>query len=192
MPWPRSEQSAYAHISGERLMKGFLIGAACLMASAAPSFAEAPQMAKGDFIDAKGQKVGGASLIQTQGGVLIKLEIAGLPAGEHGFHIHETGKCEPNTKFESAGDHFDSDSHKHGYLTAGGPHIGDMPNQFVGQDGKLHAEVINPNVTLGSGAASLFDQDGSAIVVHAKADDHRSQPSGEAGDRLACAVVQKQ
>jgi Cu-Zn family superoxide dismutase len=76
-------------------------------------------------------------------------------------------------------------------MVEGGPHAGDMPNQTVEQDGKLKTEVFNPNVMFSSGRAPLFDQDGSALVVHAAADDHRSQPSGNAGSRLACAVIQR-
>jgi superoxide dismutase, Cu-Zn family len=172
-------------------MRTPLLGIACFLALTAPGLAQSSQTARATFVDAKGQQVGSATLTQTPNGVLINVDVAGLPAGEHGFHIHETGKCEPNTRFESAGDHYSLQGQKHGHQSEGGPHAGDMPNQFVGQDGKLRAHVINSNVTLGTGEGSLFDQDGSAILIHAKADDYRSQPSGEAGDRLACAVVAK-
>jgi superoxide dismutase, Cu-Zn family len=172
-------------------MKTPLFGIACLLVLTTSSLAQAPQTARATFVDAKGQQVGSATLTQMANGVLVNIEVSGLPAGEHGFHIHETGKCEPTTRFESAGDHLSLSGQKHGHQSESGPHAGDMPNQFVGPDGKLRAHVINPNVTLGSGQGSLFDQDGSAILVHVKADDYRSQPSGEAGDRLACAVVAK-
>jgi Cu-Zn family superoxide dismutase len=112
------------------------------------------------------------------------------PVG-HAFHIHEKGQCDAATSFESAGGHFAPLKHTHGYLSADGPHAGDMPNQFVGSDGALQLQVVNPNVTLGSGEGALFDADGSALVLHAKLDDYRSQPSGDAGDRIACAVIQR-
>jgi Cu-Zn family superoxide dismutase len=162
-----------------------------LLAMTLPGAAQSPEKARATFIDAKGQQIGRATLSETAGGVLIDVEISGLPPGEHGFHIHQTGKCEPNTNFESAGGHFSLTDQTHGYHSDGDPHVGDMPNQFVGQDGKLRVHVINPSVTLDDEGGGLFDQDGSAIVVHANPDDYRSQPSGQAGGRIACAVVEK-
>jgi superoxide dismutase, Cu-Zn family len=151
----------------------------------------AAQEATASFIDQNGQVVGTASLRQAGQGVLITVDLKGLPAGEHAIHVHLTGRCDPASKFESAGGHFAVDDQKHGYLAEGGPHGGDMPNQRVGADGALMAEIYNTGIALGAGSASVFDEDGSAIVVHAKADDYRSQPAGAAGDRLACAVIEK-
>jgi Cu-Zn family superoxide dismutase len=139
----------------------------------------------------KGDAIGTATLNQTPTGVLARAEIANLPPGVHGFHIHETGECDPASNFASAGGHYDPDGKDHGYMVEGGPHAGDMPNQTAGADGKLIAEVLNPRISLGSEPGTLFDQDGSALVIHATADDYRSQPSGAAGDRLACGVIQK-
>ena len=154
--------------------------------------APAPQ-AGGTFINAQGQQIGRATLTQTpSGGVLVQVELRGLPPGEHAFHIHETGRCDPANGFQSAGGHFAPRRHQHGYLVQGGPHAGDMPNQFVGPDGVLRAQVLNPSVTLGEGEGTLFDADGSAIVVHANPDDYRSQPAGDAGGRIACAVIERQ
>jgi Cu-Zn family superoxide dismutase len=173
-------------------MKLQLIGTALAIILAAPASAQnKSETAKASFVNTEGKQIGTATLTQTPSGVLIQTEISGLPPGEHAFHVHASGKCEPANQFKSAGDHFDPRGHKHGYETVGGPHAGDMPNQFVSQDGMLKADVINPNVTLRKGEGSVFDRDGSALVVHAKADDYRSQPSGEAGDRLACAVIEK-
>jgi Cu-Zn family superoxide dismutase len=138
---------------------------------------------------ADGANLGSATLTQTPAGVLISAELTGLPAGVHGFHLHETGKCEP--PFESAGGHFNPTGAEHGYV-AGGPHAGDMPNVHVPDAGSLTLEVLNTEISLEDGAqASLFDADGSALLVHMHGDDYRSQPSGEAGDRIACGVVEK-
>lgn len=147
--------------------------------------------AKATFVDAKGGQIGKATLTQTPNGVLIDVDLSNLPPGEHAFHVHQTGRCHPGDGFKSAGDHYAPREHEHGFKVEGGPHAGDMMNQFVGSDGKLRAHVINMRVTLGEGEGTLFDQDGSALVVHAKGDDYRTQPSGAAGDRIACAVVER-
>jgi superoxide dismutase, Cu-Zn family len=144
-----------------------------------------------EFIDTSGKSVGTARLTQTANGVLAAVDITGLPPGEHGFHLHETGACNPQDGFESAGDHYAPRDHEHGYMAAEGFHAGDLPNQFVGEDGRLRAHAILNDVSLDGGEAPLLDEDGSALVVHTAADDYRSQPSGESGDRLVCAVVKR-
>lgn len=154
------------------------------------SLAQDALTAQAEFINGDGVSIGVAALSQTPAGVLINVEVSGLPAGEHGFHIHQTGSCE-TPDFKSAGGHFAPRGHEHGFLVEGGPHAGDMPNQFVGEDGILRAHLRNDRVTLDEGEGSLFDEDGSAIVIHAGADDYQSQPSGDAGSRLACAVIEK-
>jgi Cu-Zn family superoxide dismutase len=137
--------------------------------------------------DAKGNEVGKAELTTAPSGVLIRLDLTAVPAGEHAFHIHAVGKCEP-PDFKSAGPHFNPDEKKHGLMNAEGPHAGDMPNLHVPGDGTLQVEVLNPMVTLNQKAA-LLDQDGSALVIHAGVDDYVSDPAGNAGDRIACGVV---
>ena len=104
--------------------------------------------------------------------------------GEHAFHIHQTGRCDAKDGFKSAGDHYAGDRQKHGFKVEGGPHAGDMMNKFVGSDGQLRAHVINTRVTLTDGENTVFDSDGSALILHAKGDDYSSQPSGNAGDRI--------
>ena len=143
------------------------------------------------MIDKDGNEVGTATFAMTASGVvLVTAEVSGLEPGEHGFHIHETGECDPATEFESAGGHYAGEGDpKHG-LVEGGPHAGDMPNQTVGEDGMLKAAVFNPNVSLSDGTNPLADDDGSALLVHSGADDYESQPSGEAGGRVACGVIE--
>ena len=165
--------------------------AAAVSAIAMTGSALAADSATATFVDAKGKQIGKATLTQTPNGVLIDVDVSNLPAGEHAFHIHQTGRCDPGEGFKSAGDHYAPRKHEHGFKVEAGPHGGDMMNQFVGGDGKLRAHVINMRVTLGEGEGTLFDQDGSALVVHAKGDDYQTQPSGGAGDRIACAVIER-
>ncbi|MPZ57381.1 MAG: superoxide dismutase family protein [Rhizobiales bacterium] len=167
------------------------VGMMLALGLAAPATAQDGQKATASFIDGQGKTIGSATLIQTPNGVLITLDLKGIPAGEHAFHVHEKGVCNAADKFMSAGGHYNPGRKQHGYLTAGGTHAGDMPNQFVGADGVLKANVLNEQVTLGSGTGTLFGGDGTALVLHAKGDDYKSQPAGDAGGRIACAVVKK-
>lgn len=142
-----------------------------------------------DLIGTDGEVIGTAVFVETPNGLMISVAVEGLPAGEHGFHIHSKGICDPAEGFKTAGGHFAPRGHQHGLKLAEGPHAGDMPNQFVGSDGVLRATVFNDRVTLGEGFNSLTDEDGSALVIHAGPDDYKSQPTGDAGGRLACAVI---
>ena len=164
-----------------------LLLAASLAAIALAAPAAAADKAIAVLKDAQGTEVGRATLTTTPSGVLISLDLTALPPGDHAFHIHAVGKCEP-PKFESAGPHFNPDSTKHGLMNPEGPHAGDMPNLHVPQDGTLKVEVLNPTVTL-SAESALLDDDGSALVIHAGADDYLTDPAGNAGDRIACGVV---
>lgn len=157
-----------------------------------PQVPQGTPQAHGTFINAQGQQVGVAHFAETRSGVLITVELRGLPPGVHGFHIHEAGRCDASGGFQSAGGHYNPRNELHGFMAQGGAHAGDMPNQSVAQDGVLRVQVLNSKVTLGQGEATLFDSDGSALVIHARPDDYRSQPAGDAGDRLACAVIQRQ
>lgn len=136
-----------------------------------------------------GKMLGMVNLQETPAGVLVTTDITGLPQGEHGFHFHEKGICDPAQKFTTSGGHFAAGAHQHGLMVMGGPHGGDMPNQYVAADGVLKAQVLNTGVTLSPGPRSLIDADGSALVIHAGADDYTSQPAGNAGGRIACAVI---
>jgi Cu-Zn family superoxide dismutase len=156
---------------------------------AAPALPAAAQSATAPLKDSGGKEVGSANLTQTPHGVLINLSVKGLPPGEHAFHVHAVGKCEP--PFTSAGGHFNPTNKKHGMLAAEGYHAGDMPNLHVPQSGDLTVEMVNTNITLEKGKPnSVFDADGSAIVVHASSDDYKTDPTGEAGGRIACGVIQ--
>jgi superoxide dismutase, Cu-Zn family len=146
------------------------------------------QTAKAALKDAGGKDVGQVQLLQTPHGVLLKLSVKGIPPGDHAFHIHSVGKCEP--PFTSAGGHFNPASKKHGMEAAEGQHAGDMPNLHVPANGELVVEIANPMITLAKGQPnSVFDADGSAIIIHAGVDDYKTDPTGNAGDRIACGVI---
>ena len=138
----------------------------------------------------EGKTVGRVQLTDTAQGVLLRVNLEGAPAGERAFHIHQVGRCEPPA-FESAGPHLNPTGAQHGYMNPKGAHAGDLPNVHVPQDGRLTTEIIARGVTLQGGANSLLDGDGAAIVMHAKPDDYSTDPSGQAGDRIACGVIQK-
>ncbi len=137
--------------------------------------------------DAHGATVGRVMLTDTPHGLLVRGSLIGVPRGTHAIHFHETGKCEP--PFKTAGGHFNPGQKSHGMLDPAGPHAGDMPNLVVPKDGALEFEFFVQGLTLAPGPTSLFDADGTAIVLHAKADDYRSQPAGDSGDRIACGAV---
>ena len=147
------------------------------------------QTAKASLLGADGKETGMATFTQTPSGVLLKVAVKGLPAGEHALHVHAVGKCEP--PFTSAGGHFNPDNKKHGLMAADGHHAGDMPNLTIPQSGELTAEVLNASITLDKGKPnSVFDADGSALVIHAGKDDYKTDPTGDAGGRIACGVIQ--
>jgi len=163
------------------------VGAAALLTTAV-ALPAAAQSAKAVLHDKSGKEVGTVDLLQTPGGVLLKLAVKGLPAGEHAFHIHAAAKCEPPA-FTSAGPHFNPTNEKHGILSGHG-HAGDMPNLHVPQNGELSVEVLNTPITLETGKPnSLFHPAGTAVVVHEGVDDYKSDPAGNAGPRFACGVI---
>lgn len=145
----------------------------------------------GHFVNAKGKEIGWVTATQTAQGVLLHLEVKGVSKGWHGIHLHAAGKCE-GPDFKSAGGHFNPMGTQHGYEQAQGPHIGDLPNFYVGSNKQAKVEIFAAHTSLTAGAHnSLIDADGTALVIHAKADDYKSQPSGDSGDREACAVLPK-
>jgi Cu-Zn family superoxide dismutase len=145
--------------------------------------------ARANMVGPGGASLGTVTLIQTPQGVLVAADLQSLTPGAHGFHIHETGSCDPD--FKAAGGHFNPHGASHGYGHEGQPHAGDMPNVYAHGDGTARADVLNALVTLEEGAAgSLFDGDGSAVIVHAEGDSYGDKAG--AGDRVACGVIERQ
>ena len=164
-----------------------LVGSASILAFS--TFSAAAQSAKASLKDKDNNDVGSATSTQTPAGVLIALSVKGLPAGEHAFHVHGIGKCEP--PFMSAGGHFNPDKKKHGMMAVDGPHAGDMPNLHIPANGELVVEVLNAAATLEKGKAnSLFGPEGTALIIHAGKDDYKTDPTGDAGGRIACGPVE--
>jgi len=165
------------------------LGAALFLLSYAAGAAEANR-GRADIKNTQGKSIGTASLRETSEGMLIAVNVKGLPEGLHAVHIHSVGKCE-GPAFASAGGHFNPLGKKHGLKNPDGPHAGDLPNLYVNKDGVGRYEALMETMTLGSGETSVFDSDGSAIVIHATADDNVTDPAGNSGGRIACGVITK-
>ena len=144
---------------------------------------------KVELKDAQGKDVGSIIIWDQGPGVALQLDLHDLTPGEHALHFHQVPKCE-GPDFKSAGGHFNPGSKKHGFDNPEGHHAGDMKNFTVGADGKAKAKLENPEVTLKDGPHSLLTN-GAAVVVHAKADDYKTDPAGNSGDRVACGVITK-
>ena len=153
--------------------------------------------ASAELVDTQGNVIGDANFTEStdEGEPFVTIQLglmpeAGLEAGEYAFHIHETGECTPT--FDAAGDHFNPEGAQHGLLDPDGPHAGDLPNVVIAEDGTTTYVVNTRLVTLGEGERSLFDDDGSAVMLHAQPDNYLSDPSGMSGERIACGVMQEE
>lgn len=155
-----------------------------------PVSGKTSDMIKAPLINAEGNEIGEVTLTEGKDGVTIRVVAEGLTPGEHGFHIHEKGECEPPS-FESAGGHFNPTNKEHGFENPKGFHLGDLLNIEVDEDGTVDAIVTTAEVTLQKGQEnSILDKDGSTIMVHEKADDYKTDPAGNSGERIACAVIE--
>jgi len=141
--------------------------------------------------DAQNNVVGQATFQDTRNGVRMDAQVVSLPGGDHGIHVHATGRCDP-PEFMTAGAHFNPDGRKHGLEARDGPHAGDFPNLHVGADGKGSLTAFNEFLVTTPGAPnSLLKDGGTAVVIHVTVDDHKTDPSGNSGARIACGVIQR-
>ena len=167
-----------------------LVVVALLLAGCSSMMSGGDNAAVAELTNTSGQSVGTARFTQPGNVVRILVEAKGLPPGPHGAHVHAVGKCDP-PDFNSAGPHFNPTNKQHGALNPQGSHAGDLPNLTVGPDGTGRMETTTEQLSLGSGPSSVWDADGSALVVHANADDFKTDPTGNSGARVACGVLVK-
>ncbi|KIL51857.1 superoxide dismutase family protein [Jeotgalibacillus soli] len=174
-----------------------IVGSACNSATdvltsqeTVPVNEKAIEAVEVDMMNTEGNKVGTAMLSETPKGVVIHLMAEGLEPGEKAIHFHETGKCE-KPDFKTAGAHFNPEHKEHGFENPKGFHAGDLPNLEIPENGIVDFELTVKTVTLKQGEKnSLLDEDGSALVIHAGPDDYKTDPAGNAGDRMVCGVIQ--
>ena len=156
-----------------------------------PVSGESTKAVVAPILNTEGNEIGNVSFTESGEGVTISIQAEGLPPGVKGIHVHETGVCTP-PDFTSAGSHFNPTHKEHGFDNPKGFHLGDLPNIEVDANGKVSAEVTSAELTMKPGAAhSILDSDGSALVIHEKADDYKTDPSGNSGLRIACAAINK-
>lgn len=164
-----------------------------LTAAGAESMAAQPNVRKVKLLNSERQEVGEATVAETSNGVLIRLDLKakppGISPGTHAIHIHEVGECV--APFKSAGAHFNPSSKKHGFLDPQGQHAGDLPNIHVPENAQLTVEFLVPQGGVSGGKTSLSDADGFSLIIHQGADDYKTDPAGDSGDRIACAAFER-
>jgi superoxide dismutase, Cu-Zn family len=180
------------HLRGDMTRSILATTIALLLAGTAGADAQATATARAELLDRDGNRTGEVRLTQTPAnGVLLQIEAWGLEPGTAAIHIHETGRCDPPS-FESAGGHFNPVGMAHGALHPDGMHAGDLLNLHIPESGRIETERHARQVTLDSGwLTSLLDGNGTAVVIHVSADDYVSQPTGDAGGRVACGVIRR-
>ena len=163
-----------------------VLASACLFCSFAPASTSKTINLK----DGSGKSVGTAKIRQSGTGVEVHLKLHHMTPGDHAVHFHQEAKCE-GPDFQSAGPHFNPDGKKHGLISPDGPHAGDMANVRVNGKGEADVNILDKMVNLNDDNHSLFSNGGTSIVIHAKGDDNKTDPSGNSGDRVACGVITK-
>ena len=171
----------YASVTAAAIGVVFLVGR---------SQVHAQNPVKVELKDAMGQSAGTATISAAAMGAQIALDLKNLPPGQHAVHVHAVAKCE-GPAFTTAGGHFNPEMKMHGLESPTGPHAGDMPNFTVAADGTVKTTIMNPRISLADGANSVFTNGGTALVIHAAADDMKTDPAGNAGARIACGTITK-
>jgi len=176
-------------------MKRFLSTAAVGLALAATACGDGQSQdqnqASATVTDREGRPIAEVQITETPNGIHLTAEFEAAPPGAHAFHIHETGQCAGD--FGTAGGHFNPTGAAHGFYGSAGPHLGDMPNLHIPESGNLTVEAFVPEVAIAPDSeTTLFDDDGSALVLHEGTDDYESQPSGAAGERIGCGAIERE
>lgn len=171
-----------------RAAAGIMLGVTLTFATTT-AFAQQSQ-ATAQLRGGNGQDLGTATVTQEGGGIRVVVNGRDMPPGVHGIHFHEVGRCDPPA-FMSAGEHYNPTGRQHGLRNPNGPHAADLPNLTVAGNGTAQYSTTNTMLTLGSGSNTLFDADGSSLVIHANADDEVTDPSGNSGGRIACGVLER-
>lgn len=165
-----------------------LVGALLLALGAGVAIAQGVSTATAELEDTDGNPVGNANFTEGPGGVTIAVEGKDMPSGEHGIHVHEKSDIS-SSDFKSAGEHHNPTDDKHGFNNPEGPHAGDLENINVAEDGTVSYTTTTDRITLSKGERSILDSDGSSLIIHDKADDYETDPSGESGDRIAAGEI---
>ena len=166
------------------MLRSSVLAVGLVLAGCVPMAAPDVPVSTANLVSSSGAVLGTVRVFSEPTGVMLRIDATGVPAGQHGVHVHTTGRCDP-PGFTSAGPHWNPTERKHGHRNPAGFHMGDLGTLGVGADGRLIAGLLVPQATIDA----LRDADGAALVLHAKADDEVTDPSGNSGDRIACAVL---